>query len=70
MFKILAHNDGGWGDGRVFEGAPGNSDTARDHFVVSLASRSDQAVANAGPVLADLKLLKLELTIDAGQTLG
>src|SRR5262249_24164626 len=37
--KTLVHSDGGWGDGRIFEGG-WKFDSARERFVVSLASRS------------------------------
>ncbi len=67
--KALVHNSGGWGDGRVFEGE-WKFDTTRDHFALSLASRTDQAIGYGGPVLGDPRLLKLELVFDTDRLSG
>jgi hypothetical protein len=67
--RALYHNDGGWGDGRVFEGS-WKYDTDHDRFAMSLASRSDQAIPYAGPVSGDAKLIKIELAVQSDHLSG
>jgi len=67
--KALFHNDGGWGDGRVFEGI-WKFDPGHARFQLSLASGTDQMVRNGGPVLGEPRLVKLELGIEAEKLTG
>jgi len=67
--KAIIHNDGGWGDGRLFEGE-WKFEVARERFELSLVSRSDQMTRNGGPVLDDPKMVNLELVIDSDRVSG
>ncbi len=67
--KGIIHNDGGWGDGRLFEGE-WKFELARERFELSLVSRSDQAIRYGGPVLDDPKMVNLQLAIEGDRLSG
>lgn len=67
--KAIVHNDGGWGDGRLFEGE-WKFELARERFELSLVSRSDKAIGYGGPILDDPKMINLQLAIEADRLSG
>ncbi len=67
--KAMFHNDGGWGDGRLFEGE-WKYDSATEGFQVALTSLSDQVIRSGGPVLDNPQMIHLLLAVKGERLIG